>query len=295
MRAKVEERRKARELRRRGWALRRIANELGVALASVSVWVRDIELPVTVERTVPEAPPAKLSGKLKRCGKCRQQLPIESFNRHPQNGRQHWCRHCFREYFQTRGELHLSQSAKARVRRRVAGRQFIVEYLSHHPCVDCGETDLVVLEFDHTETKQANVSSLLASGWSIKRLRQEIALCEVVCVNCHRRRTTRRGSSWRTDPWALHKNTHLLSGERRNMELIRDTLLAFGCVDCGLRDLLVLEFDHVGPKHGNVIEMARGGCSLMKLERELANCEIRCGNCHRRRTRAVYAMAAHAA
>ena len=70
------------------------------------------------------------------------------------------------------------------------------------------------------------------------------------------------------------------------MQLVRDTLMAFRCIDCGLRDLLVLEFDHVGPKAGNVIEMARRGCSLTTLEREMAQCEIRCGNCHRRRTRA---------
>ena len=75
------------------------------------------------------------------------------------------------------------------------------------------------------------------------------------------------------------------------MQLVRDTLMGSSCVDCGLDDFVVLEFDHVGRKKGNVVELARSGCSLMMLERELAQCEIRCGNCHRRRTRAAYDFA----
>ncbi|MDX6582796.1 MAG: hypothetical protein QOI10_1980 [Solirubrobacterales bacterium] len=282
--------------------MRRIANELGVSLGSVSLWARDVrplsdrgEQSSRVKGPRPGTASAGLGHETKICGKCRRELPIDRFNRHPTHGHQHWCRDCFRAYFQARGNLHRSQTSAARVRRRTAGRQFIADYLTHHACADCAESDSVVLEFDHTQQKQASVSALVAAGWSIKRLKQEITLCDVVCVNCHRRRTARRGSSWRTDPWALDKKAHLLPGERRNMELIRDTLCAFKCVDCGLRDLLVLEFDHVGPKRGNVIEMARRGCSLMNLERELAMCEIRCANCHRRRTRHLYDLSAHAA
>jgi transposase len=43
MRKKVEERKRARELRAQGWSLRQIARDLEVALSSVSVWVREIE------------------------------------------------------------------------------------------------------------------------------------------------------------------------------------------------------------------------------------------------------------
>jgi hypothetical protein len=85
-------------------------------------------------------------------------------------------------------------------------------------------------------------------------------------------------------PVGLERNPRLLPGELRNMQLIRDTLCTFGCADCGIRDILVLEFDHVGVKTENVVVLAKRGVSLMKLERELAQCDIRCGNCHRRRT-----------
>jgi transcriptional regulator with XRE-family HTH domain len=42
-RGKLQEQERARELRAQAWTLREIADELGVAKSSVSVWVRDVE------------------------------------------------------------------------------------------------------------------------------------------------------------------------------------------------------------------------------------------------------------
>lgn len=73
-------------------------------------------------------------------------------------------------------------------------------------------------------------------------------------------------------------------GERRNMKYLSELPMRSSCVDCGEAGLVVLDVDHVGPKRGNVIELARRGISLECLEAEISNCEIRCANCHRRRT-----------
>jgi hypothetical protein len=59
-------------------------------------------------------------------------------------------------------------------------------YLVNHPCVDCGESDPLVLEFDHVRGKTHNVSSM--KGYTKKRVLEEIRKCEVRCANCHKRR-----------------------------------------------------------------------------------------------------------
>lgn len=57
-------------------------------------------------------------------------------------------------------------------------------------CVDCGEVDPIVLEFDHLRDKEFNLAHYAKASW--ERLHAEIAKCEVVCANCHRRRTHSR-------------------------------------------------------------------------------------------------------
>jgi hypothetical protein len=74
------------------------------------------------------------------------------------------------------------------VAKRVA---YLVSYLREHPCVDCGETDPLVLGFDHLRDKKSSISKGLRDReW--QSVLDEIAKCDVVCANCHRRRTARR-------------------------------------------------------------------------------------------------------
>jgi len=70
----------------------------------------------------------------------------------------------------------------------------LLEYFESHPCVDCGERDPVVLEFDHLRDKRFDIANRLVSvKW--QTILDEMAKCEVVCSNCHRRRTAvRRGA-----------------------------------------------------------------------------------------------------
>lgn len=69
-------------------------------------------------------------------------------------------------------------------------KQFVSTYLREHPCVDCGEIDPIVLEFDHVRgTKKFHISTGVLRGRGPKSLAEEIAKCEVRCANCHRRKT----------------------------------------------------------------------------------------------------------
>jgi len=65
-----------------------------------------------------------------------------------------------------------------------------IKYLSTHPCVDCGETDFRVLDFDHVSDKKlANVSNMVWKPSPLATIKKEIAKCEVRCANDHRRVT----------------------------------------------------------------------------------------------------------
>jgi hypothetical protein len=268
-------------------SVKRIAATLGVAVSSVSVWVRDV--PLTDEqrhrltrrtrRPRPTRPPREQVAGERRCGRCGEVLPLMAFNRAGQ-GHQHWCRECFRAYFRQRGQVHLQQVKKSRAARRETARAFIVDYLARGGCRDCGESDLLVLEFDHVGEKRDDVARLVAAGVSPAGLARELEQCEVVCVNCHRRRTLSRlgsyrvtGSGRRTWGRAQYRNAFILVEELRSR----------GCRDCGERDPAVLDFDHRGDKAANVSTLA-ASASERRLLAEVAKCDVRCGNCHRRRT-----------
>jgi hypothetical protein len=135
----------------------------------------------------------------KRCCTCKQIKPLDEFNKRSaaKDGRQWSCRECNKAYHYAHWERHMSQIKARRKRQREVARAFVVDYLRDHPCVDCGEADIIVLEFDHLRDKHRNVSYLIGVG-EIQRIQEEIEKCEVVCANCHRRRTASRGGWYRT-------------------------------------------------------------------------------------------------
>jgi len=136
---------------------------------------------------------------LKRCCTCKQIKPLPEYNllQRAKDGRQYSCRDCNKAYHYDHRERHMRQIRARTERVRQEARAFIVDFLRTHPCVDCGESDIVVLEFDHLRDKRANVSYLIQSA-EIQRIKDEIEKCEVVCANCHRRRTSRRAGWYRS-------------------------------------------------------------------------------------------------
>jgi hypothetical protein len=57
-----------------------------------------------------------------------------------------------------------------------------------------------------------------------------------------------------------------------------------GCVDCGVTNPIVLDFDHLKDKKYNVSRMIHDGFSWAAIKKEIAKCEVVCANCHRIRT-----------
>lgn len=96
-----------------------------------------------------------------------------------------------RNYYHEKVDKKKKQAKQAERRARVYAH--ITEYLTHHPCVDCGEPDPIVLEFDHVRgAKLFNLGDAVRLGYGIARIDEEINKCDVRCANCHRRVTFSR-------------------------------------------------------------------------------------------------------
>jgi hypothetical protein len=57
-----------------------------------------------------------------------------------------------------------------------------------------------------------------------------------------------------------------------------------GCLDCGVTNPIVLDFDHLHDKKYNISRMIHDGFSWAAIKKEIAKCEVVCANCHRIRT-----------
>ena len=78
------------------------------------------------------------------------------------------------------------------------------EVLQSHPCVDCGESDPVVLDFDHVRgNKTKEVTKFVRNGASLRRIFLEIDKCEERCANLNRRITAKRRQGERQDEFEL--------------------------------------------------------------------------------------------
>ena len=133
----------------------------------------------------------------RRCGGCGTDKPLTEFNwrRKAQGQRDNLCRPCRAAYHRLHYERNRQRYVdQARVRKQALARartRYLIDFFASNPCSDCGEPDPVVLEFDNLGDKLvAIVQSLPYRAWD--SILAEMAKCEVVCANCHRRRTATR-------------------------------------------------------------------------------------------------------
>lgn len=70
------------------------------------------------------------------------------------------------------------------------------------------------------------------------------------------------------------------------LDLVIKIKIEEGCVDCGIKDSRILDFDHVDKnnKIASVCKLVNSGTSEQKILDEIKKCEVRCANCHRIKT-----------
>ncbi len=141
---------------------------------------------------------------MKTCPACQKEKLEEEFSwKYKAKGKRcATCRECMRLYVKNHYTDNLEYYVKKARRRKKSyleeTYQRLLDYFQSHPCVDCGETAPVVLEFDHIDRKEKlmEVSRLVRFQRPWRIISAEINKCEVRCANCHRRKTAKE-DSWK--------------------------------------------------------------------------------------------------
>lgn len=141
---------------------------------------------------------------MKTCSHCHRKLDQSEFNwkkKHIKKSYQ--CKQCSRAYVKAHYRMNTQYYLwKARKRSQFVREKmysYIGQYLSVHPCVDCGETDILVLEFDHKDraNKIQEISNIVKRQLTFDTLVSEIEKCDVRCANCHRKKTLTENKCWK--------------------------------------------------------------------------------------------------
>ena len=142
---------------------------------------------------------------MKKCKTCNEDKDLDEFHKDKarKDGLKGSCKMCagskaknWRRNNRTRD----SRSAIARKKKyRDRNQSFIANYLKENPCVSCGEANIVVLEFDHLRDKKHNLCSMVSgvpTGYSLHTIKEEVAKCQILCSNCHKKKTAKDQNWW---------------------------------------------------------------------------------------------------
>lgn len=135
----------------------------------------------------------------KKCGKCEEWKLFAEFSMKLKS-RASSCKKCIASY----GKEHYKKNRskyieRAKINEEVSikrNRAFVRALKELNPCMDCGiKYPYYVMDFDHRErsTKRADVSDLTKQAFGLETIQEEIDKCDLVCANCHRKRTFQRG------------------------------------------------------------------------------------------------------
>ena len=135
---------------------------------------------------------------MKECLKCKtpRHYTEFAFKDKARNIRSKWCKSCHNVYTQSHYFNNKLKYKTNKATRKAGLYKYVIDYLKKHPCVDCKEDDLLVLEFDHVRGKKiANISRMLEFT-TLSVIKEEIKKCQVRCANCHRRKTA-KDNKWK--------------------------------------------------------------------------------------------------
>jgi hypothetical protein len=71
-----------------------------------------------------------------------------------------------------------------RTARRIEARRYLESVRRSSKCVDCGESNPIVLQFHHRDGKDKYAINMYCRS-GVNHLKKELEKCDVLCANCH--------------------------------------------------------------------------------------------------------------
>lgn len=139
---------------------------------------------------------------MKACSKCKINKNINNFCKSSKNkdGLQSWCKECvssarMKRYYENY-DLERSRGNERNKKAYINNMRKIFSILEKNVCVDCGESDPIVLDFDHNDPleKNFNISESARKFYNFDKIQKEIDKCTIRCSNCHRRKTAKENN-----------------------------------------------------------------------------------------------------
>lgn len=140
---------------------------------------------------------------MKKCVICKQEKNLIEFNKKKssKDNLQPHCKCCSKEkskfYYKNNSDKHKKEIKIRKIKNQLETKTKLCDFLLKNPCKVCGENDILVLEFDHLCDKEKEISNLICRNASWETIEKEIAKCQVLCSNCHRKKTHKENNSFK--------------------------------------------------------------------------------------------------
>ncbi len=125
---------------------------------------------------------------MKTCSKCQETKEDSEFCL-KRTSRSFQCKACKRAYSKIHYQDNKKYYQNNRDKHQERIKLFLQKLKGETPCTDCKQSyPYYVMHFDHLRDKLYNLSKLATAG-SWRKVNAELEKCEIVCANCHAKRT----------------------------------------------------------------------------------------------------------
>ncbi|HYD34753.1 MAG TPA: hypothetical protein VD999_01660 [Vitreimonas sp.] len=137
------------------------------------------------------------------CNKCYLEKGPEAFSlkNKGKDIRHTICKDCHsayrKQHYSNNKKKYIAKAFTWNQKQREVLSKYLFNKLSQSKCKDCGEKDILVLDFDHLRDKKWGIAQMYRNRHSVQTCEKEIEKCEVRCANCHRRKTAKEAGSWK--------------------------------------------------------------------------------------------------